>query len=154
MASASPEPGRRKSPKLWRVDPRIVEDIVESTNLADAGFGGPEVKMQQLKMRVRAIINAILDNKVHTAGMTEKEALALMMGCGFQEEGEAVGKWRRACQSSTQLSTYFVGAVEHDDMRAAVEQREGGSFDLKRYHDRALSRGSPAVKHVRRELGW
>ncbi len=122
--------------------------------MADAGFGGPEVKMQQLKMRVRAIINAILDNKVHTAGMTEQEALDLMMRRGFQEEGEAVGKWRRACQSSTQLSTYFVGAVEHDDTRAAVEKKEGAEFDLKRYHDRLLSRGSPAMKHVRRELGW
>lgn len=122
--------------------------------MADAGFGGPEVKMQQLKMRLRAIINAILDNKVHTAGMTEKEALALMMQRGFQEEGEAVGKWRRASQSSTQLSTYFVGAVEHDDLRAAAERKEGAAFDLKRYHDRVLSLGSPGVKYVRRELGW
>ncbi len=122
--------------------------------MADAGFGGPEVRMQQLKMRLRAIINTILDNKVHTAGMTEKEAIDLMTRRGFQEEGEAVGKWRRACQSSTQLSTYFVGAVEHDDLRAAVEKKEGAAFELKRYHDRVLSRGSPAVKHVRRELGW
>ncbi|HYD83528.1 MAG TPA: DUF885 family protein, partial [Opitutus sp.] len=122
--------------------------------MADAGFGGPEVKMQQLKMRLRAIINAILDNKVHTAGMTEQQALELMIRRGFQEEGEAVGKWRRACQSSTQLSTYFVGAVEHDDMRAAAEKKEGAAFDLKRYHDRVLSRGSPAVKYVRNELGW
>lgn len=122
--------------------------------MADAGFGGPEVKMQQLKMRLRAIINAILDNKVHTAGMTERDAIDLMMQRGFQEEGEAVGKWRRACQSSTQLSTYFVGAVEHDDLRAAVERKEGAAFDLKRYHDQLLSRGSPAVKYVRRELGW
>lgn len=122
--------------------------------MAEAGFGGPEVRMQQLKMRVRAIINAILDYKVHCAGMTEQEALDLMMKRGFQEEGEAVGKWRRACQSSTQLSTYFVGAVEHDDTRAAVEEREEAAFDLKRYHDRVLSRGSPAMKHVRRELGW
>lgn len=122
--------------------------------MADAGFGGPEVRMQQLKMRLRAIINTILDNKVHTAGMTEKEAIDLMTRRGFQEEGEAVGKWRRACQSSTQLSTYFVGAVEHDDLRAAMERKEGAAFNLKRYHDRVLSRGSPAMKHVRRELGW
>jgi uncharacterized protein (DUF885 family) len=121
--------------------------------MADAGFGGPEVKMQQLKMRLRAIINAMLDQKIHAGAMTEQEALALMMDRGFQEEGEAVGKWRRACQSSTQLSTYFVGAVEHDDMRAAAEKQAGPAFDLKAYHDRVLSRGSPAVKYVRQELG-
>jgi len=122
--------------------------------MADAGFGGPEVKMQQLKMRLRAIINAILDQKVQAGSMTEREALDLMMQRGFQEEGEAVGKWRRACQSSTQLSSYFVGAIEHDDMRAAAEKKEGAAFNLKRYHDRVLSFGSPAVKYVRQELGY
>lgn len=122
--------------------------------MADAGFGGPEVRMQQLKMRLRAIINAMLDQKVHAGNMTEKEALELMMQRGFQEEGEAVGKWRRVCQSSTQLSSYFVGAIEHDDMRAAAEKKEGASFNLKRYHDRVLSLGSPAVKYVRQELGY
>lgn len=121
--------------------------------MADAGFGGPEVRMQQLKMRLRAIINAILDQKLHTAGLTEQPALDLMMRRGFQEEGEAVGKWRRACQSSTQLSTYFVGAIEHDDLRAAAEQKLGPAFNLKQYHDTVLSFGSPAVKYVREEMG-
>jgi uncharacterized protein (DUF885 family) len=122
--------------------------------MAQAGFGGPEVKMQQLKMRLRAIINAILDQKIQGGDMTEKEALDLMMQRGFQEEGEAVGKWRRACQSSTQLSTYFVGAIEHDDMRAAAEKKLGAAFDLKKYNDTVLSFGSPPVKYVRQELGW
>jgi uncharacterized protein (DUF885 family) len=121
--------------------------------MADAGFGGPEVKMQQLKMRLRAIINAILDQKLHMAGLTEQEALDLMIKRGFQEEGEAVGKWRRACQSSGQLSSYFVGAIEHDDMRAAAEKKFGADFNLKQYHDLILSVGSPAVKFVREEVG-
>jgi uncharacterized protein (DUF885 family) len=127
--------------------------VYAERTMAEAGFGGPEVRMQQLKMRVRAIINAILDQKVQGGNMTEKEALDLMMQRGFQEEGEAVGKWRRACQSSTQLSTYFVGAVEHDDMRAAAEKKEGSAFNLKKYHDAVLSFGSPPVKYVRQELG-
>ena len=125
--------------------------------MAEAGFGGPEVRMQQLKMRLRMLINAILDNRIHTAGMTEREALDLMMQRGFQEEGEAAGKWRRACQSSTQLSTYFVGAIEHDDMRAAAEKKASASgtpFELKAYHDAVLSLGSPPVKYIRQERGW
>ena len=38
--------------------------------------------------------------------------MALMTERGFQEEGEAAGKWRRALLTSTQLSTYFVGYTE------------------------------------------
>ncbi len=44
--------------------------------------------------------------------MDEKEALALMTKEAFQEEGEAVGKWRRARLTSAQLTTYFHGFTE------------------------------------------
>jgi uncharacterized protein (DUF885 family) len=121
--------------------------------MAEAGFGGPEVRMQQLKMRLRATINAIIDQKIHMGTMTEQEALALMTKQGFQEEGEAVGKWKRARLTSTQLSTYFVGTMEHDDLRAAAEAKWGSGFNLKRYHDTMLSYGTPPVKFVRQEMG-
>src|SRR5690606_29890786 len=97
--------------------------------MAEHGFGGPEVRLQQLKMRLRAIINAILDQKIHAAGMTEQEAMDLMMTQGFQEEGEAAGKWRRAQLTSTQLSTYFVGYSEVADIRRAHEARNGPIAD-------------------------
>jgi len=121
--------------------------------MVERGFGGYEVKMQQLKMRLRLIINAILDQKIHTAGMSEKEAMDLMMKEGFQEEGEAAGKWRRASLSSTQLSTYYVGNTEINAIRTAWEASKGPIVDLKAFHDTVLSFGSPAPRHVRALLG-
>ena len=58
-----------------------------------------ETRMQQPKMRLRVIINAIIDQKIHTAGMTKEEALDLMMKQGFQEEGEAVAAATRPASS-------------------------------------------------------
>jgi uncharacterized protein (DUF885 family) len=121
--------------------------------MAEQGYGGPEVHMQQLKMRLRLIINAIIDQKIHTAGMSEKEAIALMMNEGFQEEGEATGKWRRAQLSSTQLSTYFVGSVEVNDIRRAYEAKNSGKVNLKQMHDEMLSFGSPPAKYVKELMG-
>ncbi len=121
--------------------------------MAEKGSGGPELKMQQLKMRLRLIINAIIDQKIHTAGMTEKEAMDLMMNEGFQEEGEAAGKWRRACLTSSQISTYFVGNLELNALRQAYEAKHGSSGDLKTMHDAILSFGSPAPKYVKQALG-
>ena len=120
--------------------------------MADAGFGGAEVRMQQLKMRLRVIINAIIDQKIHTAGMTEEEAMAMMMNEGFQEDGEAAGKWRRACLTSTQLSTYFVGSAEVEDIRHAYEAKHPNP-DLLTLHDQMLSYGTPAPKYVKRMMG-
>ncbi|HEX8287617.1 MAG TPA: DUF885 domain-containing protein [Pyrinomonadaceae bacterium] len=120
--------------------------------MAEHGYGGAEVEMQQLKMKLRVIINAIIDQKIHTAGMIEKEAVDFMMNEGFQEEGEAVGKWKRAQLSSTQLSTYYVGSVEVNDIRKAYEAKNKGKINLLQMHDAMLSFGSPAPKYVREML--
>jgi uncharacterized protein (DUF885 family) len=121
--------------------------------MAEQGYGGPEVKMQQLKMRLRAIANAILDQSIHAGNMSEKEALDLMMKETFQQEGEAVAKWKRARLTSAQLSTYFVGGTEHLDLRAAAQKKLGDQFNLKKYNDQVISYGSPPVKYVREMMG-
>ncbi len=121
--------------------------------MVEHGFGGPEVKMQQLKMLTRAILNAILDQKIHTAGMTEQEAMDLMENEGFQEEGEAAGKWRRACLTSTQLSSYFVGNTEVNDIRTAYEAKHGPISDWRAFHDQMLSYGSPPARYIKKMMG-
>ncbi len=70
------------------------------------------LRMQQLKMKLRCTINAILDVRVHARGMTREEAMRLMTVRGHQEDSEAAGKWRRALLTSAQLSTYYVGQQE------------------------------------------
>jgi uncharacterized protein (DUF885 family) len=85
--------------------------------------------------------------------MTEQEALDLMMKEGFQEEGEAAGKWRRACLTSTQLSTYYVGNMEINDLCEAYKAKHGADADLKNMHDRILAYGSPPPGYVKRILG-
>ena len=120
--------------------------------MAEQGYGGPEVKMQQLKMRLRVICNAILDQSIHAGNMSEQEAMELMTKEGYQQEGEAVAKWKRARLTSTQLSTYFVGATEHLDLRAAEQKKLGNQFNLKKYNDQVISYGSPPVKYVREIL--
>jgi uncharacterized protein (DUF885 family) len=121
--------------------------------MAEAGYGGPEVKMEQLKMRLRVICNAIIDQSIHAGNMSEQEALDVMMKEGFQQEGEAVAKWKRARLSSSQLSTYFVGVTEHLALREQAKARDGAKFDLKKYNDTVISFGSPPVKYVRELMG-
>lgn len=110
------------------------------------GDGDPRaVRMQQLKMQLRMTINAILDSGVHARGMTEAEAMALMMERGHQEEGEAVGKWRRAQLTSAQLSTYFVGYTEVADLARALKAARPDATERQR-HDEMLAHGSPPAR--------
>jgi uncharacterized protein (DUF885 family) len=121
--------------------------------MAEQSYGGPEVKMQQLKMRLRAIANSILDQSIHAGNMTEQQAMDLMTKETFQEQGEATLKWKRARLTSAQLSTYFVGVSEHLDLREAAKKKLGKEFDLKKYNDQVISYGSPPVKYVRELMG-
>lgn len=110
------------------------------------------IRLQQLKMQARMAINAILDIRVHSMEMTEEEGLRLMTFRGFQEEGEAIGKWRRALLTAGQLPTYFVGyrAVRSiaDDLRVLHPE-----WSDRRIHDLMLSHGSPAPRHLRTLMG-
>jgi uncharacterized protein (DUF885 family) len=112
--------------------------------MAESGFGGLPVRLQQLKMQLRMSINAILDAGVHAGGMDEAEGLDLMMRRGFQEEGEAVGKWTRALLSSGQLSTYFVGFTELGDVIAALRPDQS--------LDDLIAHGNPAPRYLPRLL--
>jgi uncharacterized protein (DUF885 family) len=120
--------------------------------MARQGFGGDAMRMQQLKMALRMTINAILDVRVHTRGMTQDEAMRLMLESGHQEEGEAVGKWRRALLTSTQLSTYFVGYTEVADIAARLRAAHP-DWSLRAVHDAMLAHGSPPPRHLRSLLG-
>lgn len=111
--------------------------------------GDPVMRLVNYKWYLRSIANAILDQAIHVDGMGRDEALELMIEDTFQEEREAAGKWTRAQLTSTQLSTYFVGVQEHRDLRREVEAAWGRDFTLKRYHDKAVSFGSPPVQYVR-----
>ena len=119
--------------------------------MQEQGFrgGDPLMRLVQLKWYLRAVTNAIIDSAIHVDGMTRDAAMRLMTVTGFQEEREAAGKWVRAQLTAAQLSTYFVGYLEHADLRAEAERRWGEQFSPKRYHDQVLSFGSPPTRFVR-----
>src|SRR5690348_2416674 len=117
------------------------------------GEGDPAaLATQRLKGKLRTVINAIMDTRVHCLGMTEAEAMGLMTGAGYQEEGEATGKWRRVLLTSAQLSTYYVGFLEIDGLATDLRRKHPG-WPERQLHDAMLAHASPPVRHLRTLLG-
>jgi hypothetical protein len=137
----------------WAV---FAEELIAAAGLTgqtyDSRRAGKALKMQQLKMQLRVTINAILDVRVHARGMTEAEAMSLMVDRGHMEDGEAAGKWRRALLTSAQLSTYYVG---YQEVRRAVRdlRAERPTEGDRAVHDAVLAHGSPPPRHLRTLLG-
>ena len=90
------------------------------------------------KQILRVLANTILDIRLQTMGMTDQEALDLMMKQTYQEKEEATAKLQRAQLSSCQLPTYFVGWKGWLDVREHYKQRQGSAYSLKEFHERAL----------------
>ena len=146
--------------------------------MMDVGYGAddPALMLNHWKFYLRAVINAIIDARIHCDGMTGDEAVALMVDGGFQEEAEARAKFNRARLSSTQLSTYFAGSIEMWEIerevrvRAAVasgdprgagavpEQRVVGDlgetpgFVYRTHLESVLAHGTPPTSLLRRIL--
>jgi uncharacterized protein (DUF885 family) len=93
--------------------------------MMDLGYGAddPALTLVHWKFYLRAVTNAIMDIRIHCDGMTEDEAMTLMVEGGFQEDSEARNKWNRARLTSTQLSTYFVGSMEFWDIEHEARRR-------------------------------
>jgi hypothetical protein len=120
----------------------------------DAGYGNgdPRLRLVQLKLALRAALNAVLDVGAHCDGMQEAEALALLRRVGFQEEAEASAKWVRVQLSSAQLCTYFVGLEEIRALEAEDRARGGPGWCRQEFVRRLLAHGSTPVRDLRELL--
>jgi uncharacterized protein (DUF885 family) len=108
--------------------------------MSDEGYmnNSVELRMTLYKQLMRSISNAILDIRLQTMGMTDQQALDLMINDTFQEKEEATGKLQRAQLSSCQLPMYFIGWRGWLDVREEYKKRWGSTFQLSAFHDAAL----------------
>lgn len=122
--------------------------------MLEEGYGNqaPELWLMYYKWHLRSIINTILDYSIHVKGMTQEEAMKLMIDEGFQQQAEAAGKWRRATLSQVQLCSYFTGFTEIYELREEMKKQQGASFDLRKFHEQILSYGSSPVKLISKSM--
>lgn len=146
--------------------------------MLDRGFaaGDPALWLAHWKYYLRAIVNAIVDVRIHCHEMTREEAIGLMVDGAWQEETEARAKYDRARLTSTQLSTYFIGSLGMWDLedearrqaaRASGDPRgasavpypailggygETPGFDYRAHLESVIGRGELPLPLLRRAL--
>lgn len=146
------QPERRRLLRSLFANGAYVEGWAEygAQVMMDEGYlnNDPRFRMVMRKIRLRLLANAILDVKLQTMGMTDKQAMDLMTEEAFQTSAEAEGKLKRAKLSSTQLPTYFVGVREWLAFRKNYQDATGKNFDMLKFHDQALDEGPLPVPMV------
>ncbi|MES2898457.1 MAG: DUF885 domain-containing protein [Pseudomonadota bacterium] len=119
--------------------------------MLESGYGDntPEMWLMYSKWNLRTVANTILDYSVHVLGMSEAQAMDLLVRQAFQTQAEAAGKWQRAKLSQVQLTSYFSGYSEIMDLREQRKAALGARFSLKEFHEQFLGYGSAPVKVIR-----
>jgi uncharacterized protein (DUF885 family) len=111
-----------------------------------------ELRLTWLKQKMRGLANAILDIRLQTMGMTDQQALDLMINDTFQEREEATAKLQRAQLSSCQLPTYYAGLKGWLQARERYKQAKGAAFSLRDFHDRALKESGVPLPQLEKLL--
>ncbi len=134
---------RRELRAIYSNGPYVEGWAVYATELMiDEGYRNtPEMKLTFGKQMLRVVSNTILDVKLQTMGMTDREALDLMIHDTFQEKEEAEKKLQRAKLSACQLPTYFVGWRGWDRLRDAYSNQQGSNFKVSEFNERGLKEG-------------
>ncbi|MGZ8512266.1 MAG: DUF885 domain-containing protein [Candidatus Limnocylindria bacterium] len=124
--------------------------------MMDVGYGAedPALLLAHWKYFLRAVTNTLMDIRIHARepGMTQEEAMSLMVDGGFQERSEAAEKWNRARLSSTQLCEYFLGSAEMTDLEHEARRRaeaDGTEFVWRPFLESVLSHGTPPTPVIR-----
>lgn len=122
--------------------------------MTDEGYldNDPGLRLTLLKQLLRVIANTILDVRLQTMGMTEQQALDLMIKDTYQEKEEATAKVQRAQLSSCQLAMYFAGWKGWLQDREQYKQRKGNAFSLREFHERALKESAVPLPTLDRLL--
>jgi uncharacterized protein (DUF885 family) len=122
--------------------------------MTDQGYlnSDPGLRLTWLKQLLRVLANTILDVRLQTMGMTDQQALDLMINDTYQEKEEATAKLQRAQLSSCQLPTYFAGWKGWLDVRDHDQQRKGNAFTLREFHERALKESAVPLPTLDRLL--
>jgi uncharacterized protein (DUF885 family) len=122
--------------------------------MTDEGYldKDPGLRLTLLKQLLRVLANTILDVRLQTMGMTDEQALDLMINDTYQEKEEATAKLQRAQLSSCQLAMYFAGWKGWLQVRDHYQQRQGNAFSLREFHERALKESAVPLPTLDRLL--
>ncbi len=111
--------------------------------MLDRGYGDGSVALwlSHWKYYLRAVVNAILDVRIHTMGMTSEEAIALMVEGGFQS---APRLWQR---------TSGRGSRPRSSPRTSLARWGSGTSRTRRAAGRPIPPG-PVARLFRRRVWW
>jgi uncharacterized protein (DUF885 family) len=118
----------------------------------DVGYYDNRARLAQLSMRLLRALRIVVDMELQSGELSYQAAVDRAVSVARLEESTARSEVARYTMTPTQPSSYLVGALELERLRAATQARLGEAFNLRHFHDRILSYGHMPPALVRRAI--
>jgi uncharacterized protein (DUF885 family) len=119
-------------------------------------YSGPVDRMGMYSADSMRACRLVVDTGLHALGWSREQAVRFMMENSPLAEGVVRPEVDRYVVTPGQATSYMIGRLEIQRMRAEAEARQGDRFDVKQLHDAILGSGSLPLgvldEHVARRL--
>ncbi|HET7349639.1 MAG TPA: DUF885 domain-containing protein [Marmoricola sp.] len=105
-------------------------------------YSGPVDRMGMYAADSMRACRLVVDTGLHALGWSREQAVQYMVENSPLAEGMVRPEVDRYIVSPGQATSYMVGRVEIQRMRAEAEQRQGGRFEVKKFHSAVLDSGA------------
>ncbi len=129
--------------------PLYVEEM-----LIYSGFGNYDLRLRlnQLKLQLKTVMDFILELNIHQGGMTKEQAIQYMTRGGFQTQQEAERKWNRILLKPGDAAYAYIGIQEIWDMEKDYKKLKGEAFSQKEFLQKLLSYGGLPIRHLKARM--
>jgi len=119
--------------------------------LINAGFGNYDLRLRlnQLKLQLKAVMDFQLELNIHQGTMTKEQAIAYMTRGGFQTQAEAERKWTLICLNPGEAAYTYIGYQEILDMEKDYKKLKGDAFSQKEFLQKLLSFGALPLHNLK-----
>lgn len=105
-------------------------------------YSGPVDRIGMLAADSMRACRLVVDTGMHALGWSRQQAVQYMVDNSPLRASMCQPEIDRYAVTPGQACSYMVGRVEIQRMRAEAEQRQGDSFDVRRFHSAVLDSGS------------
>jgi uncharacterized protein (DUF885 family) len=129
--------------------PAYIEEM-----LVNSGFGNYDLRLRlnQLKLMLKTVLDFQLELNIHQGGMTKEQAVNYMVRMGFQTDAEAARKWDTILLNPGDSALTYMGYQEILDLEKETKKIKGDAFNQKEFAQKLLSFGAIPLRELKVKL--
>lgn len=122
--------------------------------LINAGYGNYDLRLRlnQLKLQLKNVLDFQLELNIHQGGMTKEQAVNYMVRTGFQSEAEAERKWDSIILNPCDAALTYMGYQEILDLEKDYRKLKGEAFSEREFAHKLLSFGAIPPRELKARL--